>query len=106
MERVGRLARRMGREQKTRGGGRAEGKKETLGGRPRDPEERPLDIFTVELIQSVTACQFPSPPFPSPLLSIFFACLNLRAAKKRKRQSHVRKTLRTYPMETLHTQAN
>ena len=40
-----------------RGGGREEGKKETLAGRPRDPEERPLDIFTVELIQSVTACQ-------------------------------------------------
>ena len=57
MERVGRLARRMGREQKARGGGRGEGKKETLASRPRDPEERPLDIFTVELIQSVTACQ-------------------------------------------------
>ena len=35
----------------------------------------------------------------------FFARLNLRAAKKRKRQSYVRKTLRTYPMETLATQA-
>ena len=35
----------------------------------------------------------------------FFACLNLRTAKKWKRQSHVRKTLRTYPMETLATQA-
>ena len=57
MERVGRLARRLGREQKARGGGRGEGKKETLAGRPRDPQERPPDIFTVELIQSVTACQ-------------------------------------------------
>ena len=57
MERVGRLARRLGLEQKARGGGRGEGKKETLAGRASDPEESPLDIFTVELIQSVTACQ-------------------------------------------------
>ena len=57
MERVGRLARRLGLEQKARGGGRGEGKKEMLAGKPRDPEECPLDIFTVELIQSVTACQ-------------------------------------------------
>ena len=60
MERVGRLGRRLGREQKARGGGgggRGEGKNKTLAGRPHDPEERPLDIFTVEIIQSVTACQ-------------------------------------------------
>ena len=57
MEHIGRLARRLGREQKARGAGRGEGKKETLAGRPRHPEERPLDIFTVELILSVTACQ-------------------------------------------------
>ena len=37
---------------------------------------------------------------PLPPSFHFFACLNLRAAKKRKRQSHVRKTLRKYPMET------
>ena len=46
---------------------------------------------------------FSSPPLPTPFH--FFACPNLRAAKKRKRHSHVRKILSTYSMETLATQA-
>ena len=74
--------------------------------RQSDTLRRPLVDERTLQNRGVCLQAFPSPPPPLPAPFHFFACPNLRAAKKRKRHLRVRKTLRTYPMETLATQAS
>ena len=48
---------KVGARAKSERRGEGGGKKGNACRQTRDPEERPLDIFTVELIQSMTDCQ-------------------------------------------------